>query len=165
MNATRFTILGALAASLLLVPACDDKKAAADDKKAADGKDKKDDAKKDEAGKDGAAKDDAKAGDAAEADAKPGDAAAEGGADTAVDGALPKIGVAVCDEYIEKYGKCIEDNAPDATKPQMKDALAKSAERFKKQSEGPEKDTLEQSCTAALEAVKKTSKGWGCTYD
>jgi hypothetical protein len=163
MNATRFTILGALAASLLLVPACDDKKAAADDKKAADGKDKKDDAKKDDAKKDDAKKDDAKEGDAKEGEAKPADAAAEGGAEAA--GAAETIGVAICDEYIEKYGKCIEDNAPDNMKTQMKDALAKSAERFKKQSEGPEKDTLEQSCTAALEAVKKTSKGWGCTYE
>lgn len=162
MNATRFTILGALAASLLLVPACDDKKAAADDKKAADGKDKKDDAKKDDAKKDDAKEGDAKEGDAKEGDAKPEEAAAEGGAEAA---AAEKIGVAVCDEYIEKYGKCIEEHAPDNMKTQMQDALAKSAERFKKQSEGPEKDTLEQSCTAALEAVKKTSKGWGCTYE
>lgn len=163
MNATRFTILGALAASLLLVPACDDKKAAADDKKAADGKkDEKDDAKKDDAKKDDAKKDDAKEGEAKEGDAKPEEAAAEGGAEAA---AAEKIGVAVCDEYIEKYGKCIEEHAPDNMKTQMKDALAKSAERFKKQSDGPEKDTLEQSCTAALEAVKKTSKGWGCTYE
>ncbi len=50
-------------------------------------------------------------------------------------------------------------------KTQLQDALAKSAERFKAQSEGPEKDALEVGCTAALDAVKKTSKNWGCSYD
>ncbi len=47
----------------------------------------------------------------------------------------------------------------------LKGALAKTVERYKTQSEGPEKDSLEQACTAALNAVKKTSKGWGCTYE
>ncbi len=163
MNATRFSILGALAASLLLMPACDDKKAdGKSDAKAeakADGKDaKKDDGKADEAKADGKA-------DEAKAETKDGAEAAEGGAEAAAGGDNPEIGVKICDEYITKYGKCIDEHAPENMKTQMKDALAKSAERFKKQSEGPEKDSLDQACTAALEAVKKTSKGWGCTYD
>lgn len=155
MHATRLTILGALAASLLLLPACDDDDHASGPRVVAK-EDKKD------AEKDGAKKDDAQKDDAKKDDAKPEAVAAEGGAESA---GAEEIGVAVCDEYIEKYGKCIEENAPDNVKTVMKDALAKNAERFKKQSEGPEKDTLEQSCTAALEAVKKTSKGWGCTYE
>lgn len=162
MNATRYSILGALAASLLLMPACDDKKDAGK-KDAAKTEGKKEDAKKEDA-KD--AKKDAKEADAEPAKADAADEAASDGAEPAAeDGATEKIGVAICDEYIEKYGKCIDDNAPADKKAVMKDALAKSAERFKAQSEGPEKDSLEQACTAALEAVKKTSKGWGCTYD
>lgn len=157
MNATRFTILGALAASLLMVPACDDKKAdgKTDAKAKTDPKDDKADDKKAED------KDDAKA-EAKPEDAKPAEAAAEGGAEAAAEAS---IGVAVCDEYITKYGACIKEHAPEAMRTQMTDALAKSAERFKTQSAGPEKDSLEQACTAALDAVKKTSKGWGCTYE
>lgn len=157
MNATRFTILGALAASLLMVPACDDKKA--DDK--TDAKAKKDpkDDKADDKKAEG--KEDAKA-DAKPEEAKAAEAAAEGGAEAAAEAG---IGVAVCDEYIAKYGACIKEHAPEAMRTQMTDALAKSAERFKTQSAGPEKDSLEQACTAALDAVKKTSKGWGCTYE
>ncbi len=73
--------------------------------------------------------------------------------------------MAVCDEYLTKYGACIKEHAPEAMRTQMTEALAKNAERYKLQSEGPEKDSLEQACTAALDAVKKTSKGWGCTYE
>lgn len=159
MNTTRFTILGALAASLLLltVPACDDKKA--DDKAEAKAKTKTEPKTepKDEGAqeKDGEDKLEAKA-----EDAKP--EVAEGGAEAA--GEAP-VGVPVCDEYLAKYAACINEHGPQDSRKQMNELLAKSAQRFKAQSAGPEKDSLEQACKAMLDAAKKTTKGWGCTYE
>ncbi|MGH1343355.1 MAG: hypothetical protein ACRBN8_17475 [Nannocystales bacterium] len=166
MTATRFTIFGALAASLLMVPACDDKKA--DGKPAAEATAKTDpeaksgakDAKADEKTPEDNA---AVAGDAKPDEAKPADL--DAGAEAAGGAAEDSIGVPVCDEYIEKYGACIEAHAPEASRKQAAELLAKSADRFRKQSVGPEKDSLAQSCKAALDAVKKTTKGWDCTYE
>jgi hypothetical protein len=158
MNATRISILGALG-MLLATAACDDKKA---DPKA----DAKADAK--EGSKADADKPDAKA--EAKPAEKPGTNAepdaAEKKADEPVAGAeAAAVGVAVCDEYIAKYGKCIDEHGPETSRKQLKELLGKSAERFKTLAAGPEKDSLEQACTAAFDAVKKTSKNWGCTYE
>ena len=159
MTATRISILGALAV-LLALPGCDDKKADAKaDAKTEAKADKKEDGKADK-------KDEAKADKKEDAKAEPekaGEPAGDAGAEAA--GGDVKIGVAVCDEYISKYGKCIDEHAPENVRQTLKDSLAKTAGRYKAQSEGPEKDSLEQSCTAALDAVKKTSKNWGCTYE
>ncbi len=87
---------------------------------------------------------------------------AEDGAEAAADA---EIGVPVCDEYIEKYGACIKEHAPENAREAMAEALAKSAERFSMQSAGPEKDSLGQACKAMLDAAKKTTKDWGCTYE
>ncbi len=157
MKLTSSLALGAFTAlCLAAVPACDDKKADAkgdakkDDKKA----DAKGDAKEDAKGE---AKEDAKAGE---------DAPADGGAeaDAAGDAGATKVGIALCDEYVEKYSKCIDEHAPEATKSALRDGVAKNAERWKKELEGPGKDSVEKACEAALASVKKTSTNWGCTY-
>ena len=141
---------------LTAVPACDDKKA--DDKKADAKKgdekkadDKKGDEKPAEAEDDKAPEaDDAEdGGDLAEGDAKP----AEAG----------KVGVESCDTYITQYSACIDENAPEGMKKPLKDGIAKNAERWRSEMEGPGKDAVDQACTAALEAVKKTSKNCGCS--
>ncbi|MEM6296811.1 MAG: hypothetical protein AAGA54_36430 [Myxococcota bacterium] len=157
-------LLGALTATALCIAGCDDKPdpAAADkaevkaDAKAEPAADAKAEAKAPEAAKNGpgepAKPETAESADAAEpADAEPaGDA---------------KVGVDVCDEYVAKYAKCIAEHAPEARKKAYEDGLAKTVERWQNQAKGPEKDSLQQACTAALDAVKKTSKNWGCTYD
>lgn len=166
MNATRFTMFGALAASLLMLPACDDKK---DEGRTDAAAASKADAKDAQGGVAKAEKAAAEAGggaEAAAAEAKDGageePAAPADGAEAA---AAEAIGVAVCDEYIAKYGACIEERAPEDKREVLRGSLAKTVERYKTQSQGPEKDSLEQTCTAALNAVKQTSKGWGCTYE
>ncbi len=161
MTASRFTIFGALAATLLMVPACDDKKADAKSEAKTEDKAKpegKDDAKTgDQKAEDKAAVD---GGNADPEAAKP--AEIEGGAEAAADTA---IGVPVCDEYLAKYAACINEHGPEDSRKQLNELIAKSAQRFKTQSEGPEKDSLEQACKAMLDAAKKTTKDWGCTYE
>jgi hypothetical protein len=147
------------AVSFLGVPACDDKK---DEKK----DDKKDEKKKDE--KKEEAKEEAKEEIKEEAKADEG-APEEGGAEAAPEegdgeggGGGDKIGIAECDEYIEKYGACIDAKAPEATKAAMQDAFKKTVDTWKQAAAGPGKDALAQGCKAALDAVKKTAAGWGC---
>ena len=143
------TILGAIAAfALIAVPACDDKK---DDKKADD---KKSTETKTET-KDGKTKTETKTEEVKTTDAaKP----AEGG------GGADKIGVPECDEYIEKYSKCIMDKMPEASRQQMKDAMDQSAKAWKEAAAGPGKDSLAAGCKAALDAAKQSTASMGCEW-
>jgi hypothetical protein len=149
-------VLGVLAAfALSTVPACDDK--AADDKKAADAKAKADAKPADDAkAKAEPAKTDAPA--KADGEAKA-DAPAEGGG-----GGGDKIGVEVCDDYIAKYSKCIEEKVPEAARQQMRDAVQQSIKVWKQAADGPAKDGLPTACNAALDAAKQATSTMGCTW-
>ena len=143
------TILGTIAAfALATLPACDDKKEG----------DKKTEEKKTET-KDGKTKTETKTEEVKTEEKKAEDAkAAEGG------GGGDKIGVAECDEYIEKYTKCIESKVPEAARQQMKDAMAASAKAWKEAAAGPGKDALAAGCKAALDAAKQSTASMGCEW-
>ena len=145
MKFSSTVILGVFAAfTLSTLPACDDKK---DDKKAEDKKDAKD------------AK--AKAEEKKAEEKKEEPAAAEGGGGG---GGGDKIGIAECDEYIEKYTKCISDKVPEAARAQMKDAMDQSAKAWKEAAAGPAKDGLATACKAALDAAKQATASMGCEW-
>jgi hypothetical protein len=142
------TILGAFAAlALATVPACDDKK---------DG-DKKTEEKKTET-KDGKTKTETKTTEVKTEPAKEETKTAEGG------GGGDKIGIPECDEYIEKYTKCIQDKMPEASRQQMKDAMDQSVKAWKEAAAGPAKDGLATSCKAALDAAKQATSSMGCEW-
>ncbi|MBC8070342.1 MAG: hypothetical protein IAG13_18560, partial [Deltaproteobacteria bacterium] len=75
-----------------------------------------------------------------------------------------KIGIAECDEYIEKYTKCIQDKVPEAARAQMKDAMDMSAKAWKDAASGPAKDGLATACKAALDAAKAATASMGCEW-
>jgi hypothetical protein len=144
-------ILGAVAAfALSTVPACDDKK---DDKKAEDKKD----------AKDAKAKAEEKKAEEKKAEEKAPEPAAEGGAAEGGGGG-DKIGIAECDEYIEKYSKCISEKVPEAARQQMKDAMDQSTKAWKEAAAGPAKDGLATACKAALDAAKQATASMGCEW-
>ncbi len=144
-------VLGVFAAfALSTVPACDDKK---DDKKAEDKKDAKDAKAKAEEKKAEEKKAEEKKEEAPAAD---GGGAGGGGGD--------KIGIAECDEYIEKYTKCISDKVPEAARQQMKDAMDQSTKAWKEAAAGPAKDGLATACKAALDAAKQATASMGCEW-
>jgi len=156
MKITTTLLLGAFSVlALATVPACDDKK---DDKKAEDKKDAKATDKKAEPAAD--AKKDAAPAPAADAppagDAAPAGDAPAGGAD--------KIGIPECDEYIEKYTKCIMDKVPEAAQAQMKDAMNQSAKAWKEAAAGPAKDGVAATCKTALDAAKTATSAMGCEW-
>ena len=140
-------ILGAFTAlTFLAVPACDDKK---DEKK----DDKKADAKADEKKADDKADD--KAEEKAEEKKEDGD---EGG------GGSDKIGVPECDEFIEKYMKCIDEKMPEAARDATRDAMQQSLDAWKQAAAGPAKDTLADTCKQMIETTKSATESFGCEW-
>ena len=151
--ASAFTAL-----TFVAVPACDDKK---EDKKG-DKKDAKGDAKdKKEEKKEEEKKEEAKADGGEEAKADGGEEAkADGGGDEGGDGGGEGVGVPECDDYIEKYTKCIDEKMPEAARETSKKALQTSVDAWKKAAATPAgKEGLAQACKTASDAVKATC-GW-----
>lgn len=137
-------------AALLAAPACDSgAKKAGDDKKEEKADAKAEEAKAEEKAEEAPAE-------AEPEEAEPEEAAAEEGTD--------KIGIPECDEYFEKYLKCIEDKMPDAAKETTKKALEDSVKAWKAAAEGPGKDTLAQTCKTAMETAKKATESMGCEW-
>jgi hypothetical protein len=149
-------ILGVFAAfAFAAVPACDDKK---DDKKAEDKKDgKKDDKKAEEK------KAEEKKAEEKKADAPAEEKKEEAKADAPAGGG-DKIGIPECDEYIEKYSKCIADKVPEQVRAQMNEAMTASTKAWKEAANGPAKEGLAASCKTALEAAKTATASFGCTW-
>jgi len=85
-------------------------------------------------------------------------AAADGG------GGGDKIGVAECDEYVEKYSKCIGEKAPEASRTAMKEAMDSTVKAWKDASAAGAKDGLATSCKTALDAAKQATSTLGCTW-
>jgi len=153
MKITSTLLLGAFAAfALSAVPACDDKK---DDKKADD---KKGDAKKADEKKGEEKKAEEKKAEEKKEEAKADEGGGEGG------GGGDKIGIAECDEYIEKYTKCISDKVPEAARGSMKDAMDATVKAWKEAAAGPAKDGLATACKAALDAAKTATAQMGCEW-
>jgi len=75
-----------------------------------------------------------------------------------------KIGVAECDEYIEKYTQCIMERMPDKAKGYMKDAIEQAGKAWREAASGPSKDGVAAVCKVALEAAKQATTSLGCQW-
>jgi hypothetical protein len=82
-----------------------------------------------------------------------------------IDGAAT-IGIAPCDEYIEKYMRCIEDGVPEAARESMRDAMKHTLKAWSEAAgRGPEMRTaLETACTSARDAAAEATRAMGCTW-
>jgi hypothetical protein len=92
-----------------------------------------------------------------------------GGADTTNGGpaAAPgeKIGVAECDEYIQKVEACVSGKVPEAARATYKSSLDTMRTTWKKAAETPQgKAALAQGCKTALEQAKTTMGSFGCSW-
>lgn len=164
MKPTSALLLGTLALASLFAAACDDKTDAARDSKQ-DPKQAKSAATKPDAGKAADAKPEAEKGPPKPEAAPPKPEAAPTEAGGA--GGDNKVGIPECDEYIEKYGKCIKDNAPPEIRPELDKVMSQTVEAWRvtaNNGQAPARLSLQTTCKAAFTAVKKTSAGWGCTY-
>jgi hypothetical protein len=151
MKFTSTLVLGLFTAvAFTAIPACDDKKEEKKDEKKADAKkdEKKAEEKKEEK-KEEEKKEEEKA-----------DGGGEGG------GGGDKIGIAECDEYIEKYTKCIEGKMPEAGRGPAKDAMKQLVDGWKQAASagGAAKDALATGCKQALDAAKQATQAMGCEW-
>ena len=70
-------------------------------------------------------------------------------------GKYEKIGVTECDEYIEHYGKCIQDKIPEAARETSLKALEMSVEAWRKAAATPAGQAgLATACKTAQDAVR-----------
>lgn len=90
--------------------------------------------------------------------------AAKTGTGGASSEAIVKSGVKACDDYLEKYTKCITAKVPAAARESMMDALAQSSRAWKEAAEGPAREGLETACKAALDAAKQATEPMGCEW-
>ena len=76
-----------------------------------------------------------------------------------------KIGVAVCDDYLEKYEKCVSGKVPEAARAQMKTAMDATRTAWKKAAETDAgKQGLEKACQMALDVAKKNMAHFKCEW-
>jgi hypothetical protein len=84
--------------------------------------------------------------------------------DTESSGAFVKSGVKACDDYLEKYTKCITDKVPASGRKEMFEALATSAKAWKEAAEGPAREGVEMACKAAYDVAKRATESMGCEF-
>lgn len=75
-----------------------------------------------------------------------------------------RVGVQACDEYIEKYEKCISTKVPEAARAQMMEAMDQSAEAWAEAARGPARDGLAKACAAAIKAARDATASMGCDF-
>ena len=75
------------------------------------------------------------------------------------------VGVAACNEWIQKYTKCINDKVPEAARQQMKDAMKQTTDTWKQTASTPEgKQALENACKQMIESTKQATASMGCEW-
>ena len=81
-------------------------------------------------------------------------------------GGLGEVGVPACDEYVQKYSRCVESKVPEAARESMRDALRTTVDAWRDAaSANPKtKEALGEACKAAVEAAKKATEPMGCVW-
>jgi hypothetical protein len=76
-----------------------------------------------------------------------------------------KIGVAECDDYLEKYETCIKSKVPASVAPSLEASITATRNSWKSVAANPQtKGTLAAACTSILEATKKSTASYNCTW-
>ena len=76
-----------------------------------------------------------------------------------------KIGVAECDEYLDKYEACISGKVPEAARATLKSSLETTRKEWKKAASTPEgRAGLANACKTARDAAKQSMSAYGCSW-
>ena len=76
-----------------------------------------------------------------------------------------KIGVAECDEYIEKYEACINSKVPEAQRAMLKTSFEAQRKAFKDAAANPQaKAGLATGCKQAIETAKQSTSAYSCAW-
>jgi hypothetical protein len=79
-------------------------------------------------------------------------------------GRFEKIGFPECDEYVIKFGRCIDEHVPEAARPPMRDARDATIRAWLEAAQGPARDRLPTACAAALNAARMATNQMGCEW-
>lgn len=74
------------------------------------------------------------------------------------------IGIPECDEYIDKYTRCIEENMPKAAGELTLKAVQQSIDAWKQAATGPAAETLALTCKNALSTARRATAAMGCKW-
>ena len=76
-----------------------------------------------------------------------------------------KIGIAVCDDFIEKYDACVTDKVPAAVRAQYTTMLSQWRDSWKKLSGNPDtRGSLAEACKSAMEQARTQMRAYNCTF-
>ncbi len=89
--------------------------------------------------------------------------AGSGSAPAAATPSFEKLGIAPCDEYLEKYSKCLSTKVPDPARTTFLQGMKQTHESWK-QAKASNPGGLEASCKTTLEMVKKTMAQFNCEW-
>lgn len=80
-------------------------------------------------------------------------------------GSGEKIGVAECDEYLDKYEACVSGKVPAAQRAQYESSLAQARKSWRDLAANPQtKATLAQVCKMATEQARQALSSYGCNF-
>ena len=75
------------------------------------------------------------------------------------------VGVAACDEWVEKYLVCIDGKAPEAARAQMKIAVGQTKGTWRKTAETANgRAALATACTRMVESTRQATASFGCEW-
>ena len=76
-----------------------------------------------------------------------------------------KVGVAECDDFLEKYETCIKSKVPATIAPSLEASITATRNSWKGIATNPQtKGTLAAACTSMIEATKKSTASYNCTW-
>lgn len=76
-----------------------------------------------------------------------------------------KIGVAECDDFLEKYEACIMTNAPEAARAGFKSSMEQWRSSWKQLASNPQtKSTLTAACKQTMESAKQSTASFSCKW-
>jgi cytoskeletal protein RodZ len=76
-----------------------------------------------------------------------------------------KIGVAECDDFIQKYEACVTGKVPAAQQATFKGSIEQWRSSWKKLADNPAtKGTLASVCKTSLDQAKASLSSYGCTW-
>ena len=76
-----------------------------------------------------------------------------------------KVGVAECDNFITSYENCVSSKVPEASRVQLRAAVATWRTQWKKLADNPQtRGTLAAACKAQVDATRTQLKAYGCTF-
>lgn len=76
-----------------------------------------------------------------------------------------KVGVAECDEYLEKVEICLKDKVPATSRAMFEDAMKQNRQAWKTAASSPQgKATLASLCKQTLDTAKTSMASFNCTW-